>query len=187
MILFCNCSNIAHTRRKGKYMQNLNSLSQVKIFNTHTGQVFVYTWQTPMVFVLVIGGIPILAVIGYYLINFPLSLLKFLATLIVFVYCYFVSAFTLNKTIIQVTDFTLSVNHIPVPWSGNWVIPIQDITSVYCERLGYRKTLTYNLRIILRNGKGLTLLSLKDLELAESFATELSRCIKSRIGIANIH
>jgi hypothetical protein len=143
------------------------------IVTTPAKKTIVYTWQTPTILVLAVGGTVFAVVALYYLLTSGLTALGLLLAIILSIYGYFMSAFALNKTTIEADESRLSVSHGPVPWTGNRTISLPELASLYCERIDYGKHTTYSVRAILRNGEGITLLTLGDESLAKSIVDEL--------------
>src|SRR5262245_28158579 len=64
-------------------------------------------------------------------------------------FSYFTLCLVLNRTIVEIINRKLFVKHRPLPWPGNRAIPIDDIRSVYVERMeSSRERQLYNIRII---------------------------------------
>jgi hypothetical protein len=149
--------------------------TNITISDTPTDHMLVYRWQTPSALFLAMAGAflvgcAICAVVNQSLIAWPLGSLAI-------VYSYFVGAWAGNRTVIRVDSSTLSVTHGPVPWLGNRVISLRDISSIYCENLQYRRNVTYSVRAVLKSGVGLTLLSSQDGETVRSLTREIERWV----------
>lgn len=86
----------------------------------------------------------------------------------------------LNKTIVEIANRTLFVKHGPMPYPRNRAIPVENVTSVYCETVeGKPGRYTHNIRVIIRNGKGVTLLDgLHEESIAQSIVIQLKKWIR---------
>lgn len=132
---------------------------------------FVYKWARPeyWVVLLLLSG-TVLSSRG--LRDSSLSLVMFLS-----VFGYVAVCFALNRTIVEIVNGKLFVKHRPVPWPGNRAIPVEDIRSVYFERIeSTRRRHIYNIRIITRNGKALRLVgSLYEEDITQSLVKQLKK------------
>ena len=86
----------------------------------------------------------------------------------------------LNKTIVEIANRTLFVKHGPIPYPRNRAIAVENVTSVYCEKIeGKPARYTHNIRVIIRNGKGVTLLGgLHEESIAQSIVIQLKKWIR---------
>jgi hypothetical protein len=85
----------------------------------------------------------------------------------------------LNKTIVEIANRTLFVKHGPIPYPRNRAIPVENVISAYCEKIeGKPGRFTHNLRVIISNGKGVTLLGgLHEESIAQSIVIQLKKWI----------
>jgi len=89
-----------------------------------------------------------------------------------------------NRTILNVSDTTLSIEHKPLPWRGNRSLGTSNLKQLYCERKVSRSkngtTVTYNLNAILTNGEKHQLLTGLP---QQDIAIYLEQQIEKRLGI----
>ena len=85
----------------------------------------------------------------------------------------------LNKTIVEIGR-TLFVKHGPIPYPRNRAIRVENVTSVYCEKMeGKPGRFTHSIRVIIRNGKGVTLLGgLHEESIAQSIVIQLNQWLR---------
>jgi hypothetical protein len=97
---------------------------------------------------------------------------------------YFTLALFLNRTSIEITSGILSVTHGPVPWRGVSEIASSDVEQIWIEahlHSGRRRcSITYRVHALLRNGRGVQLLTLLD---EKSQALFLEQKIEAALGI----
>jgi len=86
----------------------------------------------------------------------------------------------LNKTTVEIANRTLFVKHGPIPYPRNRAIRVENVTSVYCEKMeGKPERFTHNIRVIIRNGKGVTLLGgLHEESVAQSIVIQLKKWLR---------
>ncbi len=68
-----------------------------------------------------------------------------------------------NRTIFRVTRRAVAVTHYPLWWPGSAEIPADSIEQLFCDETVYRtkrtKTITYNVHVVLEDGKRLPLVT----------------------------
>jgi len=143
------------------------------IVTSPVSKAIIYSWQTPILLVLMMGGVFLGITVLYYIISSRLTPISLVLAVLLSIYCYFVTAYAVNKTTIEADESTLSIRRGPIPWPGKHKFSIQDIASLYCEHINYGKHTTYSLRVILRSGEGVTLLSLDNAQQAQSMVREI--------------
>ena len=96
---------------------------------------------------------------------------------------YFVVTLFLNRTIIEVRDGLLSVDHVPLPWPGRRRLNSDDVDQVYVtEKLRSnegRVHRTYEVRARMRDASAIKLLSgFDEMEQALFIEQEIERCLR---------
>ena len=86
----------------------------------------------------------------------------------------------LNKTIVEIANHTLFVKHGPIPYPRNRAIRVENVISMYCEKMeGKPGRFTHNIRVIIRNGNGVTLLGgLHEESIAQSIVIQLKQWLR---------
>jgi hypothetical protein len=80
---------------------------------------------------------------------------------------YAVAAYLVNRTLVRLDPARVSVQHGPLPWFGTKDIPRADIVRVWSEKSGqereedtlFEPSVTYRVKLLLRGGKTLNLVT----------------------------
>jgi len=76
---------------------------------------------------------------------------------------YYVACGFLNTTTLEIAGGNLAIRHGPLPWRGNFKVPVQDVRQLYCqERAVHNKRSVhhvYDVHALLADGDDLTLVS----------------------------
>ncbi len=92
-----------------------------------------------------------------------------------------------NRTRIAVNGPLLTVDHGPIPWRGNWRIPVEDLEQIYCQELTRTNrnssSTTFNVVALLKSGTTLKLLTA--LPEADQ-ALYIEQAIESHLGIEDV-
>ena len=119
---------------------------RITILADDSKKTFIVKWATPEAWLM-------LALVSQSILS---SIVRRHASPLFLLFCapfsYFTLCLVLNRTIVEITNRTLSVRHRPLPWPGNKSIPIDDIGSVYVERIEEKDNfITYeSLRMLAR-------------------------------------
>jgi hypothetical protein len=91
-----------------------------------------------------------------------------------------------NRTKFRITRDAVAVRHFPLWWPGNAEIPAAHIEQLFCDETVFKSsrttTVTYNVHVVLRNGKRLPLVS--GLE-HPHHARFIEQELEARLGIAD--
>lgn len=93
-----------------------------------------------------------------------------------------------NRTIVRISQGTLTVEHGPLPWTGNVSVAAADVDQVYCtEKAGRRgerssAASTYIVNAVLKDGRSVKLVSVS---LERKQALYIEQKLEEKLGIAD--
>jgi hypothetical protein len=95
---------------------------------------------------------------------------------------YAVVAGFFNRTIIEVDTTHLVIRHAPMPWPGNRQVRAGDLEQLFCEEQVDRRSVTYRLSAVLRDGRKLPLVKTMPEPIQALF---LEHTLERHLGIVN--